>query len=144
MSNGSLCGTRTCTKTNTNCALNIGKPIERLSCGGGGVSPDSTCGDAFCDVTETQYSCPEDCGYPSDEPALVEDVCGDGTCGSTETSYTCADDCEVEKGKSYLWLFVIIVILLLAGIITVIVFIIRYFMQKKKMRKYAETSSAGA
>ncbi|EPX57944.1 hypothetical protein D187_004478 [Cystobacter fuscus DSM 2262] len=45
------------------------------------------CGDGMCQGGESQYSCPDDCGYPS--------YCGDGVCSAAagESDLNCATDC---------------------------------------------------
>jgi len=136
-SNGTLCGTRTCTRTNTYCNLNVGKPIESLSCGAG-VPSGSSCGDGECSVDETQYSCAEDCGEPNLQSSLVEDVCGDGACGDSESSFGCPDDCPAKKPTSRWWL-IPIMILLLAGIGVGIYFLVKVI--KDKMAEKAMLSA---
>jgi len=127
-SNGSLCGTRTCYKSNPRCKANILKPIESLDCGRG-ISPDSRCGDAFCNIDETQSSCPEDCGDPGLEQSLVP-TCGDGSCDIGETNYECSDDCPPEKPNSRYWLIPIFIIVL-GGIGVGAFFLIRYIQAKR-------------
>jgi hypothetical protein len=46
------------------------------------------CGDGLCNGSETQYTCPTDCGYPPPNP-----YCGDGVCNNGETQYSCPSDC---------------------------------------------------
>lgn len=48
----------------------------------------STCGDLVCDATETEASCPADCKKKS--------VCGDMTCAADETPTGCPQDCTGE------------------------------------------------
>ena len=36
------------------------------------------CGDDLCNIGETCFNCPNDCGV------CVGDICGDGECGTTE------------------------------------------------------------
>ncbi len=43
------------------------------------------CGDGTCNLDESKYNCPEDCG--------LAPYCGDGTCSGTETKYSCSLDC---------------------------------------------------
>ena len=43
------------------------------------------CGDDWCELGETEESCPEDC-----DPVL----CGNGQCDDNETPYGCAEDCD--------------------------------------------------
>ena len=45
------------------------------------------CGDNKCSGGETQQSCPQDCGAPSE--------CGDGICDASESCNSCASDCGV-------------------------------------------------
>jgi hypothetical protein len=79
------------------------------------------CGDAACNGSETQCSCPADCGAPpavetglctdafdndcdgpvdcadsncSADPACSGPVCGNGTCEPGETCLTCSSDCD--------------------------------------------------
>ncbi|MCK4883365.1 MAG: hypothetical protein KAS30_00710, partial [Candidatus Diapherotrites archaeon] len=47
-----------------------------------------TCGNGECDSTETETSCPSDCG------STGGDSCGNGTCDDGETVNTCSFDCE--------------------------------------------------
>ncbi len=59
------------------------------NCTGGGAS----CGDGFCNGSETCSSCPGDCGACPVGPS-----CGNGTCGSGETCSSCPSDCGVCTG----------------------------------------------
>jgi hypothetical protein len=47
------------------------------------VTACELCGDGLCSGSETQFSCPFDCGS----------FCGDGFCGDGETSANCSFDC---------------------------------------------------
>jgi hypothetical protein len=67
-------------------------PMEPLAAGAQGsenLLPCTTyyCGDGLCRTGETQYNCPDDCGYPS--------YCGDGVCSAAigESDLNCAADC---------------------------------------------------
>jgi hypothetical protein len=53
--------------------------------------PQSACGDATCNGSETCTSCAQDCGAcPPPPPAPA---CGDAACNGGETCSTCAPDC---------------------------------------------------
>ncbi|MFT7625095.1 MAG: hypothetical protein ACI9WU_004286 [Myxococcota bacterium] len=52
----------------------------------------TTCGDGFCQGTETLESCPEDC---------TPTVCGDGVCDLDETPESCLEDCPLPPDPVY-------------------------------------------
>lgn len=53
--------------------------------------PKEVCGDLICSATETQASCPLDCGVPAIPP-----VCGDNQCVAPESAISCPVDCAVQ------------------------------------------------
>ena len=52
------------------------------------IGTPETCGNGFCDLGETEASCPEDC-------IITPTECGDGICDVGETCDTCSDDCTL-------------------------------------------------
>jgi len=55
--------------------------------------PQPICGDGTCDLDETAFNCPEDCGGGG--------FCGDGECGTGETPTNCPQDCSGSCTPSY-------------------------------------------
>ena len=72
--------------------------------------------DGFCDTSESEFNCPNDCPATS-TGEQEEDRCGNGVCELTygEDEFTCSIDCEPEKKASLLWLWLIIIILIIGG-----------------------------
>lgn len=54
--------------------------------------PKPFCGNGICEMTESQQTCPEDCGYPPEK----ESICGDGICEKLENEINCPADCGIE------------------------------------------------
>jgi hypothetical protein len=91
------CNPSTCTAnvTLTTCAGGVGpgngnacfEDTDNLTYGCWG--PGSSCGDGFCNGSETCSTCPSDCGGA----CSPTEVCGNGSCGSGETCGNCSADC---------------------------------------------------
>ena len=64
--------------------LVVGMPMA--GCGDDDATVDPVCGDGVCEGSETESSCPEDCG-------LCPNLCGDDVCSPTETCEQCTVDC---------------------------------------------------
>ncbi len=108
---GGRCESQSCTNVVVVEQEKQQQPAKEIS-QGSTQSPTTRCGDGWCSGSETQHSCPADCGplpycgdgvcsngetpqscrYDCEEPE-PETYCGDGRCNGAETKYSCPNDC---------------------------------------------------